>query len=387
MSAIYGPGGDSPGTNLNRLMDSLGFAEQLGDVYGASLDAAIGNNMGVARNLMDAFSPFLKTSDIDRMMAGGFPPPGFCNRPVHDFAHHFHRSVNQFFNPQSIERHHTSPGFEERMMTDPGFRTRMESRFGGEFKWDGKADGNFEIAKPKYHPCLPFQNHIHQHCKNMLGRLLNPTMPNQILNNLANFLGSLPGMPGAGGPGGPGGAGQAGGAGQPGGAGQAGGAGSDAGAILRDPNLSFEEKLFQFMLMTAEKKQDQILKKAEELDKAKEAGQAGGAGGGKKAGGPGGAKGGGKASPVGKIGNLVGGAMQGIMGGLVGGPMGSVMGNQTGGAGQGQGGAGGTGKKGSEETLTAELARLKSQLETMMKTISKIEEGSTQVQNQILQGM
>ena len=42
--SVYGPGGDSPGTNLNRLMDSLGFAEQLGDVYGASLDAAIGNN-------------------------------------------------------------------------------------------------------------------------------------------------------------------------------------------------------------------------------------------------------------------------------------------------------------------------------------------------------
>src|SRR6185295_8910580 len=88
MSAIYGPGGNSPGTNLNRLMDATGFPDKLGDMYGAALDAAVGNNLGVARNLFDAFSP-LSTRQLDRMMSGGLAPPGFCNRPHEDFGQLF----------------------------------------------------------------------------------------------------------------------------------------------------------------------------------------------------------------------------------------------------------------------------------------------------------
>ena len=62
----------SPGTELNRMMDRLGFADQIGDLYGAALDGAIGNNAGVARNLLDAYSP-LSTGQLDalaRSMSG-----------------------------------------------------------------------------------------------------------------------------------------------------------------------------------------------------------------------------------------------------------------------------------------------------------------------------
>ncbi len=409
--SITGPGGNTPGTNLNRLMDTLGFADQLGDIYGASLDAAIGNNLGVARNLFDAFSP-LSTKQLDRMMAGGFPGAGHCHRPHHDFAHHFHQNRGTHYEREGISTYDTGnifdrksqveidgqkvnvgnmpkgmkpAEFESKLQGDPALRARVEQQIGGRIVYDGKADGRITVAKNQYHPCLPFHNQINQHCQNMLGRLFQPGMQGQILNNLANFLGSLPGMPGAGGAGGagqPGGAGQAGGPGQAGGKGGAGQAGGqDLKSILNDPNLSFEEKLFQFMLAFASKKEKEIEAKMAEMDKAKQSGQAGGAGGGKKAGGAGGAKGGGKASPIGKVANLAGGAMQGIMGGLAGGPMGAVMGNNVGGGGGGQGGqAGGAGGEGgaggakSEQTLQAELQRLQSALQQMFTTISKMEE-------------
>ena len=54
----------SAGTELNRMMDSLGFPDQVGDLYGAALDAAVGESAGVARNLLDAYSP-LSTEQLD----------------------------------------------------------------------------------------------------------------------------------------------------------------------------------------------------------------------------------------------------------------------------------------------------------------------------------
>jgi hypothetical protein len=81
---IDGSNFKSPGTELNRMMDSLGFADQIGDLYGAALDAAVGNNRGVARNLLDAYSP-LSTAQLDkitiRMSAAAFMP-----RPAVSFS-------------------------------------------------------------------------------------------------------------------------------------------------------------------------------------------------------------------------------------------------------------------------------------------------------------
>ncbi len=63
---IDGSNFKSAGTELNRMMDNLGFPDRAGDLYGAALDAAVGDNIGVARNLLDAYSP-LSTAHLDRI--------------------------------------------------------------------------------------------------------------------------------------------------------------------------------------------------------------------------------------------------------------------------------------------------------------------------------
>jgi hypothetical protein len=82
---IDGSNFKSAGTELNRMMDSLGFADQIGDLYGAALDAAVGNNSGVARNLLDAYSP-LSTAQLDqitiRMSAAAFMPGPAVSFPL-----------------------------------------------------------------------------------------------------------------------------------------------------------------------------------------------------------------------------------------------------------------------------------------------------------------
>ena len=416
--SISGPGGNTPGTNLNRMMDSMGFPDKMGDIMGAALDARVGEGAGVARNIFDAMSG-LSTGQLDKLMSGGFKPPGFCQRPHHDFRQHFHANAHKHYERESIQTFDTGnifdrksnvmidgqkvdvgkmpkgmkPGeFEAKLQSDPALRSKVESQIGGRIVDDGRDDGRITVAKRHHHPCLPFQNHINQHCGNMLGRLLMPNILQNVLGNLAQALGRPGGGPGgaggagqAGQAGGAGGAGQAGQAGGAGGAGQAGGASGQASEILKNPNLSFEEKLFQFMLLFADKKQKEIEDKMTEMDKAKQSGQgAGGAGGAKGGGGAkgaGGAKGGGKASPLGKVGNLAGGVMQmgqGLFGGLAGGPMGAAMGNQAGGGSAAGGGgdqAGGAGGKGkSEQTLQAELQRLQSELTQMFTTVTKMQE-------------
>jgi hypothetical protein len=74
----------SAGTELNRMMDKLGFPDQVGDVYGAALDAAIGDNSGVARNLLDAYSPFT-TSQLDSLTRT-MSPAAFMRKPEHSYA-------------------------------------------------------------------------------------------------------------------------------------------------------------------------------------------------------------------------------------------------------------------------------------------------------------
>jgi hypothetical protein len=375
----------------------------MGDIYGAQLDAAVGNNAAVARHLKDLFEPVGASSrQLEKLFTGGFNPPGFCHRPHHDFAHHFHQHAHKHYEKESIQTYDTggifnrksnvmidgqkidtgnigknvSPQeFEHKLHTDPALRSRVEAQIGGRIVNDGRDDGRITVAKHHHHPCLPFQHHINQHCQNMLGRLLMPNVLQNVLGNLANALGQLGGGPGgAGQAGGPGGAGQAGGSGQAGGASGAGGAGGagDAKAILNDPSLSFEEKLFQFMLLFADKKQKEIEDKMAEMDKAKQSGQAGGAGGGKKAGAAGGGK---KAGgPMGMVSGLLGGLTNGV-GGIMNGLLGGGGKGGAGGAGGqgGEGGAGGAGQK-SEQRLQAELQRLQQELTQMFTTVTKMQE-------------
>ena len=83
----------SAGTELNRMMDKLGFPDQVGDVYGAALDAAIGDSTGMARNLLDAYSPFT-TSQLDSLTRA-MSPAAFMRKPELSYAF---RNPTQGFN-------------------------------------------------------------------------------------------------------------------------------------------------------------------------------------------------------------------------------------------------------------------------------------------------
>jgi hypothetical protein len=442
-------GGMSPGTQLNRFMDGMGFPDKLGDLYGMSLDKAIGNDLGVARNMLDLFSP-LSTSQLDKMMGGGFAGPGFCPRPHDNYGHHWGVSKHTHYDREKINVYRepnlaglfgkkdvmidgkkidvgndwgvTPKQLESKILTDPAFRAKIESQVGGRIVLDGNADGNITIAKKVPHPMMPFHNHVHHNVGNMVGRMI-PGMMNGVLNQLGGFLqgigqgigqavgGILGGQQGAqgaqgaqGGPGGPGG--------------PEGGA-DELTQILKNPNMSFEAKLAQFMMKFMEKKQKEIESKMEQMKGQQESGGAGGAGGAGKAGGGGflggllgGGGGGGLLGGIlggggGMLGGLLGGGggggllggilggggglgglLQmggGLIGGMYGGPLGASLGSQIGGAvggaagggGQaGQGGAGGadaSGKgKGSEQIAMKELETMMQAFQRMMESMGNV---------------
>ena len=385
-------GGDSAGAHLNRLMDRLGFDERLGDLMGMQLDKAIGDNLGVARNMLDLFSP-LSTSQLDRMMGGGFAPPGFVPRPRDDYGNHWANTKPTYYDPEKIHVYKepnlmglfgkkdvmidgkkidvgndwgvTPKQLETKIMTDPAFRQKIEDQLGYKIKLDGNADGNIELRKPLHHPMMPYHNQVNHHIGNFLGRLLGPMLGGGPLGG-----GPLGGGPLGGGPlgGGPLGGGPLGLPGGPmgqvfdqmakflgggfGGPGQASGApggtqGTQPGSpnadtkelldILDDPNLSFETKLSLFMGKFIEKKQKDMLAKTRELTQNQDqtkggAGAAGGGGGGGPLGALGGLfGGGGGGGPLGAIGSLFGGGGGGGgLGGLF--PVGgAVLGGMVGG--------------------------------------------------------
>lgn len=74
----------SAGTELNRMMDRRGFPDKVGDIYGAALDSAIGDQAGVARNLLDAYSPFT-TSQLDSLTRA-MSPAATMRRPESSYA-------------------------------------------------------------------------------------------------------------------------------------------------------------------------------------------------------------------------------------------------------------------------------------------------------------
>jgi hypothetical protein len=78
----------SIGSNLNRLMNSMGFPNELGNIMGAALEARIESNISVARNLFDAFSS-ISTPSLNSLMVGTFGPAGLVLRPHQNYQHHF----------------------------------------------------------------------------------------------------------------------------------------------------------------------------------------------------------------------------------------------------------------------------------------------------------
>ena len=163
--------------------------------------------MGVARNMLDFFSP-LQTSQLDRMMSGGFAGPGHCPRPHDNYGHNWGVSKHTHYDREQINVY-KEPGLaglfgkkdvmidgkkidvgndwgvnpkqlEAKILTDPGFRAKIEGQLGGRIVLDGNADGNITIAKKIPHPMIPFHNHCHSHVGNMLGRMVPGMMNGEI---------------------------------------------------------------------------------------------------------------------------------------------------------------------------------------------------------------
>ena len=106
---IDGSNFKSAGTELNRMMDSLGFPDRVGDLYGAALDAAVGDNTGVARNLLDAYSP-LATAQLDqvttRMSAAATMarPAAYCPASVHSAQGYAGANLAAYPTPQQMQQ-------------------------------------------------------------------------------------------------------------------------------------------------------------------------------------------------------------------------------------------------------------------------------------------
>src|SRR3990172_9149407 len=214
---VLGPGGISPGTNLNRLMDTLGFPDKMSDMYGAALDSAVGNNLGVACNLFDAFSP-LSTTQLDRIMGGGFASPGQIARPFTDYGRHFATNMHSHYSRENISSYNLGPlglggkgfeidgktvaagpqfkgmkpaEFEKELMGNPALRSKVEAQLGGRIVYDGKADGKITVGRPMHHPCIPYHNSINQHVGSLLNRCFQPPMLGNMLGSLGNALSQM----------------------------------------------------------------------------------------------------------------------------------------------------------------------------------------------------
>ena len=245
-------GSTSPGSNLNRLMDSLGIQDRTGDIAGAALDVAVGNNPGLARNLVDALAP-ISTSELDKAAQSGFTPAGFAEKPATNYKHHFECYSHTYQSREQIVKGSLlGPGFdkavgtavEKEIMADPKVRADWETKLKGRIVYDGKADGTITVARQIQHNVPSFPNNTNRVLGDLMGRTNNPKINDELLNRLASFLeqtqnNQAPSQSSQTKP-------------------AAAQDNSDLRAILNDPSLSFEEKLAQFLFLFMDKKQKEI---------------------------------------------------------------------------------------------------------------------------------
>lgn len=151
-------GANSLGTNLNRMLDRLGYPDLVGDLQGAQLDTMTGNFAGAIRNYQDAFSG-LPTNQFQQLM-GRMPGPFNVGSPRTGIARSRLLNSNTYHTmagETSVERRdlaHRRPRFvakslERAIQNNPAFRARMEGQLGGRIILDGRADGKITVVKNK----------------------------------------------------------------------------------------------------------------------------------------------------------------------------------------------------------------------------------------------
>ena len=149
-------GSNSLGTNLNRMLDSLGYPDMVGDLQGANVDLMTGNLAGYFRNMQDAFSG-LPTQGFDAMI-GKLPKPFTMQSPRRGLARsrllHSHTYSNPFGTSRTEVRdlkmgrsRRAARSLERAIMNNPAFRNRMEGMLGGRIVLDGRADGRITLVK------------------------------------------------------------------------------------------------------------------------------------------------------------------------------------------------------------------------------------------------
>ena len=181
------PGEGSISNNFNRLMNSIGFPNELGNIMGAALEARIENNVGVARNLFDTFSS-ISTPSLDTLMAGAFGPGAQILRPHDNYHHHFALHHTTHYGREQISIFNTSPEFESKVMADPAFRASVETQLGGRIIYDGNADGRLSVAQRLPHHCIEYTGRAYQNVAAMLGRCASPLAQQKMLQSLAAVL-------------------------------------------------------------------------------------------------------------------------------------------------------------------------------------------------------
>jgi hypothetical protein len=391
----------TPGMELNRLLDAMGFPDHIGDLYGAALDQAIHNDLGVARNFLDAFAGF-NANQCDPMLGRtGFGEAAQCSRPRDVFHAIAHEKKHNFYEREKIHRFNLgnsnlsafaidgkvvnigesmSPAaFEARLRLDSDFRKKIEDQLDARIVCDHKCDGSIQLAKrlphfpsilqapqkalaelPKKYVLLSNQNNVRDHRATsnfqvhdnrsttsfeVRDHRTHSTVPSResVLLPLYTAMKEMDEQRATESPA------------------KQSSDNSDLSGILNDPSMPFEQKLALFLFAYVGRKQKEIEKKAAELEQKKKAGENGGGGGGL----------------LGTIGSIGGAALGGYIGGAAGVGIGSDIGGSIGSALGGGGGANNAGKEEDSEQIA--FKKLQMEVEDMNKMFTMIDN--------ILQGM
>ncbi|MCA9758183.1 MAG: hypothetical protein KDA27_20480 [Candidatus Eisenbacteria bacterium] len=392
---------NSVGTNLNRVLDSLGYQDKFGDALGSIADLGTGNIAGAFRNLVDLKSG-LTTGQMDSILSGAGRPRfarayaprcGCGNAHLDGFRNTYavreqvgkraHIGQQYGFNWGPFQAQGRITGAQYRgsfakpiRLADGDylFRGRKYDNLGDIFRdaRDGRIDGQATKLRPGLwrpgmgqspRPLFPSAFAFHPAMGAIgAGMGLGNTMGNALGNSLNDILGRLFGNGNGGG--------SAGGTGSTNGSGATGGAG-DTGSILNDPSLSLEDKLALLMAKLTEHMDKQIEDKMKAIEQQMSNEKNGGANGANGSKGGGGLLGG-----LGSLAGGVAGSMFGPIGGMVGSQLGGSLGNSLGsaaGGGSSAGGANGSSENSSNlQLLQTQLQQLMQKRQQMFQTMSNI---------------
>ncbi|MEW5849360.1 MAG: hypothetical protein AB2A00_11125, partial [Myxococcota bacterium] len=325
MTSISGARFASTGLQASTMFERLGLPGSISSALGAQIDEALGDIPGMFQNLTDMFTRGIQ-EDLGRLFGTALPPANAVPRPTEFLADALERGVGRFSALGGVAR--AAPfgtgalgrSLEAAVKTDPLFKSALEGALGGVIVPDGRNDGKLTVYRPSTTNIGDALKDVLQKgllaATGLAGAVAGIGVPfgagGPLQSALARLAGNLADFA-VNGPNANQGAAGASSAGGAGGAGDAGGSWSAAvgpegeefakGMGIDLAHASFEDVLFLLLMKYAKKKEDDIMKKVQELDKSMQSGEGGGAGGAGGAGSGGGAGGAGSGGGVGGAGS------------------------------------------------------------------------------------